>query len=181
VRHLIETSFLFMAEELIREARSPGCSVLGGCPDADFGLVGAKIGRSSLATGVLETNAAGCMAAVVNGLCPRTPVAARDYMPVGSYHLDYRIQNFGNSRTNDDVSVRLTIDETLDTPERRTNRSTATQTFLNLSRREARTGRFPVTVVAGADYTVTLQAVPAAGSTDTFASNDKKVFKFRAR
>jgi hypothetical protein len=181
VRHVIETSFLFMAEELIREARSPGCSVLGGCPAGDFGLVGAKIGRSSLAKGALETNSAGCLAALENGLCSSEPVPARDYLAVGSYYLDYRVQSFGNA-ANDDARVRVTIDETINRPDGSwTTRSTATQTFLDLSRREARTGRFAVAVIAGADYTVTLQVSPTNGSADTFGSNDKKVFKFRGR
>jgi hypothetical protein len=155
--------------------------VLGGCPAADFGLVGAKIGRSSLARGALETNAAGCLAELANGLCSSPPVAARDYLAAGSYYLDYRVQSFGSS-ANDDARVRVTIDETINRLDGSwTNRSTATQTFLNLSRREARTGRFAVTVVAGADYTVALQVSPTNGSADTFGSNDTKVFKFRGR
>jgi hypothetical protein len=182
VRRLIETNFLFMAEELIREARSPGCSVLGGCPTADFGLVGAKIGRSSLGAGALQTNSAGCLATLEDGLCSRAPVAARDYLAARSYYLDYRVQNFGTRVANNDVSVRMTIDETINTPDGRlTNRSTSTETFLNLPLREARTGRFAVNVIAGADYTVTLQIIPASLSIDRFAMNDVKVFKFRGR
>jgi hypothetical protein len=169
-----------MAEELIREARSPGCSVLGNCPADDFGLVGAKIGRSSRGAGALDTHAAGCVVALVNGLCPRMPIAARDYLPAGAHHLDFRVQNFGNGT--DDVNVRLTIVETVNTAGGSwSSLTTATQPFSNLARREARTGRFAVNVVAGADYTVTLQAIPAAGSADTFAANDRKVFKFRGK
>ena len=155
--------------------------MLGNCPAADFGLVGAKIGKSSLAKGALETNSAGCLADLVNGLCSSTPVPARDYLAAGSYYLDYRVQSFGNS-TNDDARVRVTIDETITRQEASwTARTTATQTFLDLARREARTGRFALTVVAGADYTVTLQVSPTNGSADTFASNNTKVFKFRGR
>lgn len=171
---------------------SPGCNTqsgklpadeLGGCPNTDFGLVGAKIDTSQSGPGRLETNSAGCMGRVENGLCDGDIVPARDYLPTGQYYVDYRVQNFSANAANDDVDIRMTVDKTINMPgSSTTERSRTTEQFRNLSVQEVRTGRFSLNIDrADADYTVTLQVVPAGGSTDGFSQNNKKVFKFRAR
>lgn len=181
VRAVIRNSFLLMAEQLIYEARSPGCSSMLPCPTQDFGLVGAKIGGTATGRGRLQANAAGCFNGLVNGLCTGTLVPARDYLPAGSHYVDVRVQNFSAQRGNDDVVVRVTVEGT-DAQGNAIAAVTTSQTFRDLALREARSAHFAIAVpLVGADYTVTIRALPAAGSADTFAKNDKKVFKFRTR
>ncbi len=191
VRDLIRRNFIPMAKELIYQGRSPGCQTFGnfpwnsGCPGRDFGLVGAKIDRTALGAGWLRTNSAGCLGNVVNGQCDRAPVPARDYLPVGQYNLDYRVQNFGVAQRDDDVDVKLTLIRTIQRPDGSESRvSSAIQSFSNLSEQEVRTGRFALSIdTVGADYTVSLEVRPASGfssgARDDFDLNDKKVFKFR--
>jgi hypothetical protein len=192
VRDLIRRNFIPMAVELIYQSRSPGCPTIGGfpwaarCPGRDFGLAGAKIGRSRLGAGALWTNSAGCLGNVVNGQCDRAPVPARDYLRAGSYTLYYRVQNFGIGQRDDDVDVKLTLTRTIQPPEgSEPSVSSEIQSFSNLAKQETRTGSFALNIdTVGADYTVSLEVRPAggfhSGARDDFNSNDKKVFKFRA-
>ena len=192
VRDLIRGNFMLMAKEMIYQSRSPGCPTFSGlpwaskCPGRDFGLVGAKIGGSRLQTGLLRTNSAGCLGTVVNGRCDRTPVPARDYLPVGRHQLYYRVQNFGVSHNTDDAEVRLTIVHTIHRAGSSiTETSSSTQTFNALAKQEAQSSYFTLDIeTVGSDYTVTLEVRPAGGfnsnTHDAFDKNDKKVFKFRA-
>lgn len=181
VRDMIRGSFLFMAEELIREARSPGCSTLGGCRSRDFGLVGAKIGKSSLSAGLLDSYSSGCTRRLENGICTSGLVAARDYLNAGSYYLDFRVQNFSTDRDNDDLRATVTVTGT----NSRGNALPVVSTnvdFNDLDLREARTGRVTLDLSSvGADYTVAVTIAPRGISRDDFSNNDSKKFKFRTR
>lgn len=193
VRDLIRRNFIQMAIELIYQSRSPGCPTVGGapqkahCPANDFGLVGAKIGGGGRNAGQLTTNPAGCLGAIVNGVCDQAPVSARDFLRIGKHNVYFRIQNFGDRAEQANADVRLTL---LSTIHRLDGDETSTRkeimSFSNLSVQEAQSGSFQINVDrADADYTVMLEVRPAGGfkaggQPDDFNPNDKKVFKFRA-
>jgi hypothetical protein len=181
VRTVIRTNFLFMAKELVREARSPGCSVLGGCPARDFGLVGAKIGRSSLSAGAIQSYASGCFGNLVNGLCESGLVRARDYVAPGAYYIDYRVQNFSSVASNNDVRATVHVSG-IDVNGNAIAAGSTSQDFLDLEQREARTGRVGIDLgLVGVDYTIAVTLSPRFLGRDTFGNNDTKIFKVRTR
>jgi hypothetical protein len=175
-RDLVRRNFILMAEELIYESRSPGCPLLGQCPDRDFGLVGAKIGTNQLRAGKLIS-----YPALRDGT---RIVPARDYLGPGYYYLDYRVQNFSRERGYDDLDVQMTVIRTISRPDgSESSLSRFIQLLRDLPKRAVATGRFSLNVERNAMYTVSLEARPAGGfmsnETDDFSKNDKKVFKFQ--
>ena len=181
VRTVIRNNFLLMAEELMREARSPGCSMLGSCPAQDFGLVGGKIGRSSLSAGSIQSYASGCIGWLDNGICRSGLVRARDYLAPGAYYVDYRVQNFSTVSVNNGVRATVQVTGT-DSNGNAIAAVSTQQDFLDLELREARTGRAAIDLGrVGADYTITVTLSPRFQGRDTFANNDTKVFKVRTR
>jgi hypothetical protein len=186
VRDVIRQNFIPMAEQLIQAARSPGCPDFGECPRYDFGLVGAKLGPSSLGAGALHSYPAGCTRTLANGICTQGLVPARDYLGVGTHNVYFRVQRFGREPGNDDVQVEVSVDVTVNVPEGSYSlpRTTVVRRFDDMALKELRTGSVALSVLAehrGADYTVTIRTIPRNGSVDTFTSNDRKVFKFRSR
>ena len=97
-----------MALRLIGDAGSPGCYLAppwapqdqNGCPDRDFGLVGAKIATGSRNRGVITTDVAGCrgrsrpLAAATGRIVP-----ARDRVPRASTPCTTAFRTSAPSRT----------------------------------------------------------------------------------
>jgi hypothetical protein len=182
---------VFMARRLIGDADSPGCYMAppwaaqddNGCPERDFGLVGAKIATLSTRLGVITTNVAGCLGETTDLGCDGRIVPARDYVPARTYNVYYRVQSFSSRADNDEASVQLRVSSTTHFPEGDVSTPPITQSRSHtLAPQEAQWGMFPVDVsTPNTDYKLTLEVRPRGGSHDRFSRNDKKVFKVSTR
>jgi hypothetical protein len=178
-----------MARRLIGDAGSPGCYLAppwapqdqNGCPDRDFGLVGAKIATGSRNRGVITTDVAGCLGAQTARGCDGDIVPARDRVPAHVYTVYYRVQNFSTVANNDIVDVRLRLSGVTHGPEGDIASTPVTQRRSHtLATQEADWGWFTADLTApNTDYTIALDVRPrtGAGVSDGFARNDKKVFR----
>jgi hypothetical protein len=185
----LRTAVVEIGRRLIGDARSPGCYIApadappelqGGCPEHDFGFVGAKIARGGRSgRGSITTNVAGCLDGETELGCSGHLVRARDFVNAGSYTVYYRVQNFSRDAANDDVDVRLTFQSVSHLADGDIAAApTTTRRSHTLATQEAEWGWFLVDLSApNTDYTITLDIRPRVGSSDDFASNNRKVFK----
>lgn len=175
VQDLIQHNFIPMAKFLTAQAATPGCNIQYGCPQRDFGLVGAKLSAGMDLSGALET----APATKKNLGIAQLITPARDYMPTGRYQVWYRVQNFSSkTAANQLADVRVTVNNGV--------LSTFQTTRFRLDGVAAAGVGFADLNVdqAGIDYAVTIEVRPSggfgSGDRDDFRLNDKKVFKFRS-
>ena len=125
--------------------------------DDDFGLVGAKIGESSVAPGRI-------------GVDPETRA---ETLAAGPAQIFFAVQRFGAVEDSTEAWVEISRDNVVEA-------ATAVP-IIGLSLGERKVFSVPHTFSAGHDYKVEIYLEQTVSKPDQFAKNDRKVFKFEAR